>query len=320
MTGVVPADQGVGVDATSNITISFDSPMDRVITEAAFSVSGRNPSSFEFTWNRESTTMTATPIQPLEYAEGILGATVIAKSYTVTVASSARDARGRPLLPFSSIFKTKRLLVGEGLFQSHLSRTLSWSCQGCSSATATYRGELRDIGVGYGDMSRPGAFCVGPVFIQPAFNNWWEEVLISFLIRQVPPAPIVTSAQLTLNQYSAPSMPLPGRKLAVDTVAYGVQSFGLDNGSIPLATEVAVSSGLTVYGSTEVAGALVETGAKTAFVTREVQSAMNASSSKVQFRVRVSPEGWLHTDETTGSCFSQEGASEPSLRFTVAIP
>ena len=82
----VPSVGATGVSRTTTINVTFSEPMNRSLTEAAFSINGSV--SGTFSWNLGNTTMTFTPNSPLAYSTG----------YNVTITTAAKSMQGQNML------------------------------------------------------------------------------------------------------------------------------------------------------------------------------------------------------------------------------
>lgn len=90
-----PIADATNITKTTVVQVTFSEAMDRISTQAAFSL---NPSvSGSFTWNLGNTTMTFTPGSALVYS------TV----YNVTLTDAAKSIEGDSLIPYGWIFTTE---------------------------------------------------------------------------------------------------------------------------------------------------------------------------------------------------------------------
>ncbi len=104
---VSPPSGATGVTADTKIVVTFSEPMHRRSVELAFG-SSELAVGAGFSWDDASTVLTVTPATPLEYATGT-NFSVVAKTYGVTVGTTACDAAGNPLSEaLSSSFSTLR--------------------------------------------------------------------------------------------------------------------------------------------------------------------------------------------------------------------
>lgn len=316
---VQPSNNATGVPENTSIVIAFDSAMDRPSVEKAYSVGTRNSADFNFTWNAASTELTAKSKQPLELAEGAIGSTVAAKTHDIAIADTAKDQSGRTIVAFKSTFKTQRLFKGQVQYSDSanpiVSGTLSWSCSSC----LTYREHLQDVGRGWGGYSEyfndNKNLCVGPTYIRPAYDSWFEEVLLTFNLTNLPSIFELQSASITLEQLSVSKGSLLGRKIVVDTSAFG----NLPMSSVDFtAAQGPLSSGFVVYGSNDLPGSIGTLGVKSTSVVEGATTALAVSKEKLQFRVRLDPETNLETEESGSICFSK--TNPPTLRFAFTTP
>jgi hypothetical protein len=114
---VSPADGERGVAADTVFVVRFNEPMDRLATEDAYesSSAGVTPVNVSFSWNDEGTELTITPNAPLAYAEGADAAVVAAREYGFSLATTARDEAGNPLMSdiqveFATLRRIKQVL------------------------------------------------------------------------------------------------------------------------------------------------------------------------------------------------------------------
>ncbi|HVJ19198.1 MAG TPA: Ig-like domain-containing protein [Polyangiaceae bacterium] len=104
-----------GVLTDETIALEFSEPMDREATEAAFTSAELPSDAVTFSWNSDSTLLTITPNDPLEYAVGLDPATLVAKTYSYVLETGATDVAGNALADdFASSFDTARMLLAEG--------------------------------------------------------------------------------------------------------------------------------------------------------------------------------------------------------------
>jgi hypothetical protein len=318
---VQPLNNATGVPGNAPIVLTFDSAMDRPSVEKAFSLGSRISTDFDLTWNAASTELTAKTKVPLELAEGAIGATVVAKGFEISIADGAKDQAGRVLVTFKSSFRTQRLFKGQVQYTDSsnpvVSGTLSWSCSSC----LTYREYLRDVGRGFGGDSEyfndGKNLCVGPTYIQPAYDSWFEEVLLTFYLANLPSIFELQSASLTLEQLSVSIGPVPGRKIVIDTAKF--IDLPMRGGSIYTdPAQGPLSSGVVVYGSNDLPGLIGTLGVKSTSVVEGATSSLAVSKDKIQFRVRLDPETNLKTEESGSICFSK--TNPPTLRFAFTTP
>ena len=94
---VSPEDGALGVENDAPIVLRFSEPMDRPSTEAAYQSELVPNRSVAFSWNEDSTELTITPSEPLEY--GVGGSPELAEARRVSffVSASAASAAGQPL-------------------------------------------------------------------------------------------------------------------------------------------------------------------------------------------------------------------------------
>lgn len=91
---VSPEDGAIAVENDAELVIEFSVPMNRDLTEAAYQSESIPSSGVTFSWNEESTVLTVTPNEPLEYDVGIDPSEVDARRYSFFLSASAQDAEG----------------------------------------------------------------------------------------------------------------------------------------------------------------------------------------------------------------------------------
>jgi hypothetical protein len=94
---VSPADGASAVSNDVAVVVSFSVPMDRALTEGAYQSEAIPSSAVTFSWNEQSTELTITPNQALEYARGTGPDSVEASVYKYFISGSATDQTGRRL-------------------------------------------------------------------------------------------------------------------------------------------------------------------------------------------------------------------------------
>lgn len=94
---VSPENGATGVAGETELVITFNVPMNRAATEAAYQSEGIPSSAVSFSWNEDSTVLTVTPNQPLAYDSGSDPADVQARRYSFFISSSAEDVEGNHL-------------------------------------------------------------------------------------------------------------------------------------------------------------------------------------------------------------------------------
>lgn len=91
---VSPEDGAIAVENDAELVIEFSVPMNRELTEAAYQSESIPSSGVTFSWNEESTELTVTPNEPLEYDVGTDPDEVDARRYSFFLSASAEDAEG----------------------------------------------------------------------------------------------------------------------------------------------------------------------------------------------------------------------------------
>ncbi len=94
---VSPENGARGVANDVSIVLTFDVPMDREQTQAAYQSEGVPSREVTFSWNDEGTQLTITPIAPLEYPEGSDPAAVQARQINFFLSTVAVDLEGQHL-------------------------------------------------------------------------------------------------------------------------------------------------------------------------------------------------------------------------------
>jgi hypothetical protein len=94
---VSPADGASAVENDTELVIQFSVPMNRERTEGAYQSESIPSSGVTFSWNEESTELTITPNEPLEYDVGSDPAEVDARRYSFFLSASAEDAEGNAM-------------------------------------------------------------------------------------------------------------------------------------------------------------------------------------------------------------------------------
>lgn len=107
---VSPASNASGVQAATNIVITFSEPMDKLLTQSAYqsATAGVLPSQVQFSWNTEGTVLTVDPNADLIYDQGTNPATATARQYSYQLTNVATDLAGNPIVPASYSFTTSR--------------------------------------------------------------------------------------------------------------------------------------------------------------------------------------------------------------------
>jgi hypothetical protein len=109
ITRVSPVSGATGVSSDALITITFSEAMDENSVRSAVSVSGFLSANLSFSWNGAGTVLTITPAGGLLYNSGSNPSLTTARSYTVTLSTSATDVAGNRLAnAYTSSFTTLR--------------------------------------------------------------------------------------------------------------------------------------------------------------------------------------------------------------------
>jgi hypothetical protein len=111
---VTPTDGAIGVAADATIVVEFSEPMDQLTVEGAFA--SDDLGSVALSWNAAGDTLTITPEEPLDYAEGF-GTDpdeVDALVYGLSLGVLARDLAGHAIEePFEMSFSTRKRMTAE---------------------------------------------------------------------------------------------------------------------------------------------------------------------------------------------------------------
>jgi hypothetical protein len=103
---------GAGIRADANVTLTFSEPMDPNTVAAALSMPPLARSALSLSWSSNNTQLTVTPIAGLSYANGASVAETKPLAYTVQIGSSAADAEGQTLTgAYQSSFTTLRRIT-----------------------------------------------------------------------------------------------------------------------------------------------------------------------------------------------------------------
>jgi hypothetical protein len=106
-----PAADERGVRREAHIELRFSAPMDTASTEAAYRSTDLPADAVDFAWSDGDRVLQIRPRGGLLYASGPAPTGLPARSYSLSLAAAARDARGRALEPFALTFATARELV-----------------------------------------------------------------------------------------------------------------------------------------------------------------------------------------------------------------
>lgn len=110
---VSPADGEAGVGPDAKVTITFSAAMNQASVESAWQSTDLPASAVTFAWNEAGDTVTVTPTDSLELAEGTDPAMVSARAYSFEVSGSAMSAEGGTLgTPLQVTFTTARRIRG----------------------------------------------------------------------------------------------------------------------------------------------------------------------------------------------------------------
>jgi hypothetical protein len=111
---VDPPNDAGNIRKDANIVITFDQPMDKAATQAAYQSADIPSGAATFSWSGtdDATIMTVNPVNDLKYAtSNSLSTNFEPKIYSFSVTNTAKSASGLPLSELlSSSFKTARLL------------------------------------------------------------------------------------------------------------------------------------------------------------------------------------------------------------------
>jgi hypothetical protein len=91
-----PLDQAKGVVKNAMISITFSEPMDVDSVIQVYRSDELRPDNAAFAWEDHNTRLVIRPVMPLDYAE-VTGVDQPAKTFTITIGSSAKDLAGNAL-------------------------------------------------------------------------------------------------------------------------------------------------------------------------------------------------------------------------------
>jgi hypothetical protein len=190
---VSPENGATAVESDAEIVVQFNVPMNRELTEAAYQSEGIPSSSVTFSWNDESTELTITPIDPLEYASGPDPDNVVARRLSFFISASAEDAQGNQLAaPEESSFSLLRQIDLTLFAMQNRDLTGNWRSNGTYGAAQCARNQTN--------------VCVGDVRVNG--QNEQYRGFITFDLSSLPESMArVSAAQLTLQITATSSNP-----------------------------------------------------------------------------------------------------------------
>jgi hypothetical protein len=205
-----PPDGATGVRDDQSIVITFSEKMDQVSTQAAYQSAGLPASEVTFDWNAEGTTLTLKPNDFLEYAAGE-DPSIEAKTYALSVTSTAKDVAGNSLTPFSSSFSTLRVI------SAAIYGTASLDGEVYGGFPGGARSDRASIIVGHGgDTTFRGFF--------------------SFDLTGIPTGVVANEARLIINKEGVVNNPYEKySSILLDHVLYGESLSGGDHDTSSLA-------------------------------------------------------------------------------------
>lgn len=193
---VSPEDGSSAVESDVAIVIEFSVPMNRELTESAYQSESIPSSGVTFSWNEESTELTVTPNEPLEYDVGTDPAEVDARRYSFFLSASAEDVEGqRMAVPQEFSFSVLRQIDLSVLAVQDRDLTGSYRSNDTYGAGACARAQ---INVCVGDERAGG-------------NNMQYKGFLTFDLSRLPASMArVSSAQLSLQITGISGNPFAG--------------------------------------------------------------------------------------------------------------
>lgn len=189
---VTPTNNAKGVAADASVVVTWSEPMDKATAQASFQcpdLAGK----VTFDWT-SATVMKVVPVSPLVYAEGKHEdlASIPAKTYTITLNTSAKDQAGNALVA-SYAFKFSTL------------RSLRWTSKAYTngnsfvlSSKGTARSGDIDTGIYVGDLE----------------DNSWQRLALQFDISGIPVGAVAVSSA-SLSVFMSGSGSILGKPFAV---------------------------------------------------------------------------------------------------------
>jgi hypothetical protein len=163
---VTPTNNSKGVANNATIVITWSEPMNKASAQASFQcpdLAGK----VTFDWP-SATAMTVTPSEPLVYAQGKHAdlATLQAKSYAITLNTSAQDLAGNALAKtYTSKFSTLR--------------RVTWSVSALTNANIYVLTSAGTVGLGDSDSG---------VHVGDQADNSWQRMAVQFDLSGIPAA------------------------------------------------------------------------------------------------------------------------------------
>jgi hypothetical protein len=193
---VSPEDGATAVDGDTELVIEFSVPMNRELTEAAYQSEGIPSTGVTFSWNEESTVLTITPDEPLEYAVGTDPAEVEALAYSFFLSASAEDAEGNQLAaPEEFSFSVLRQIDVSFFAVQDRDLTGSWRSDGAYGSQQCARNQIN--------------MCVGDARV--GGDNEQYRGFITFDLSSLPESMArVSAAQLNLQITGMSANPFGG--------------------------------------------------------------------------------------------------------------
>ena len=111
---VSPLSGAQGVLRQEVIVVEFSEAMDQAATEQAYVSEALPADAVTFSWDADGKQLTITPNEELEYGIGLDAESAVAKEYSYTISTDARDLAGNPLVQDEGVsFRTGRLILQE---------------------------------------------------------------------------------------------------------------------------------------------------------------------------------------------------------------
>jgi hypothetical protein len=290
-----PPDGATGVRDDQSIVLTFSEKMDQLSAQAAYQSGDLPASEVTFNWNTEGTQLTVKANDFLEYAAGE-DPSIEAKTYALSVTSTAKDVAGNSLTPFSSSFSTLKVIVTS----IYATAGLDGDCYGSTGC----------------DLAR-ATFAVGDLATAPTDSGF--RGFVSFDLRTLPTGVVADEARLIIykafiNFNSGGPDPYPLGDMLLENVNYGNSLTGEDYN-----TPVIVGLGIFDSGSEPATG----------YLGSDVTSALNddldnrtARGNRSQYRFRFPIENNDNNASDYVSFTSSDGpeGQRPFLNVVYYLP
>jgi Bacterial Ig-like domain len=225
-----PPNGATGVEDDQSIVITFSEKMDQLSAQAAYQSADLPASEVTFNWNAEGTQLTVKANDFLEYAAGD-DPSIEAKTYALTVTSTAKDVAGNSLTPFSSSFSTLRV-ISAAIYGTA-------SLDGTESCVLTRE-----------------TFLVGDLFDGPTDSG--SRGFVSFDLTDIPAGAVAEEARVIINKVRINNNPYDLGDILLEHMNYGDSLDGNDY-DMPVLADLgsldSASAPATGYLSSEVTSA-----------------------------------------------------------------